>query len=369
MTSFRQEYDRGVSTRAIVPEPAYDKAVDALDRLAHEIEQTGLASQFLRRLEGRPKTRGVYLWGKVGRGKSMLMNLFFDHVGLRRKRRIHFHAFMADVHARMGSAAGGQERATSSGGSIATAAESFAKDVRLLCLDELEVTDIADAMILGRLFDGLFERGVILVATSNEPPDGLYANGANRDLFIPFVERLKDHVEVVEIAGNHDYRLGHDDDVATYLCPINLANSKRFDQLWQKALGSQSEQREELKVHGRKMTYSRTGNDCLRATFADVCGRALGADDHLALADRFTTVFLESVPVIEREQEDEARRLVTLIDALYEARTCLTVLAAVEPSDIFEERNSDDHRRTVSRLEEMRDARWNAAEKIATQAR
>ncbi|CAM5282406.1 cell division protein ZapE [Aquamicrobium terrae] len=369
LTSFRQEYDRGVSTGAIARDPAYDKAVDALDRLAHEIEQTGLASQFLRRLEGKSKTRGVYLWGKVGRGKSMLMNLFFDRVDVRRKRRIHFHAFMADVHARMGSAAVGQEQATSSGGSIATAAESFANDVRLLCLDELEVTDIADAMILGRLFDGLFERGVVLVATSNEPPDGLYANGANRDLFIPFVDRLKGHVEVVEIAGDHDYRLGHDDDAATYLCPINQANSKRFDRLWQKALGGQPEQLGELKVHGRKMTYPRTGNDCLRATFADVCGRALGADDHLALAARFMTVFLENVPVIGREQEDEARRLVTLIDALYEARTCLTVLAAVEPPDIFEERNSDDHRRTVSRLEEMRDAGWNAGEKTARRVR
>ena len=336
---------------------AQDEAVDALDRLSAQLDHGSTSGSFFERFEEKPEIRGVYLWGRVGRGKSMLMNLFFDRVPEPRKRRIHFHAFMADVHARM-SSSGKLDNTASSGGTIATAAESLARDVRLLCLDELEVTDIADAMILGRLFDGLFENGLTLVATSNEPPDGLYANGANRDLFVPFIERLKERVSVVEIAGDHDYRLGEEDEATPYMFPIGQENSERFERLWQRALGGASERPEEVTVHGRGVTYKRTGNGCLRATFGEVCGRPLGADDHLALARRFGTVFLENVPVIARDEEDEARRLVTLVDALYEAKARLVVLAEAEPDGLFEDGKPDDHRRTMSRLEEMRNARW-----------
>jgi cell division protein ZapE len=365
LSSFKQEYEHGIATNAIVPDPAYKKAVDALDRLGIDLERASKPSSLFERFEGKPETRGVYLWGKVGRGKSMLMNLFFEYVPEPRKCRIHFHAFMADVHARMESSG----KTSSSGGSIASAAESFARDVRLLCLDELEVTDIADAMILGRLFDGLFERGVTLVATSNEPPDGLYGNGANRDLFVPFIERLKERVSVVEIAGDHDYRLGEEDETALYMFPVDRENSERFERLWQKALGGAPERPEEVTVHGRGVTYLRTGNGCLRVTFGEVCGRALSADDHLALAHRFGTVFLENVPVIARDQEDEARRLVTLIDALYEAKARLLALTEVEPHDLFEDGKPDDHRRTASRLEEMRNARWNSCMGTSGRAR
>ncbi len=365
LTSFRQEYERRVSDGAIAPDPAYDRAVDVLERLSAGFEHTGIPGSLFGRFEERRGTRGVYLWGRVGRGKSMLMNLFFDRVRERRKCRLHFHAFMADVHARMGSSSRGRGKTASSGGSIASAAESFARDIRLLCLDELEVTDIADAMILGRLFDGLFERGVTLVATSNEPPDGLYANGANRDLFVPFIERLKEHVCIVEIAGDRDYRLGQEDEAAPYMFPAGRENSARFERFWQKALEGVSEHPEEVRVHGRGIAYARTGNGCLRVTFGEVCERALSADDHLALARRFRTVFLEDVPIVAREQEDEARRLVTLVDALYEAKARLVILAAAEPHDLFEDGEPDDHRRTASRLEEMRNTLWDPGLKNA----
>ncbi|MGH9553924.1 MAG: cell division protein ZapE, partial [Terriglobales bacterium] len=210
------------------------------------------------------------------------MNLFYDQAEQPRKRRLHFHAFMAEVHTSMQASQTALEHAAVAPESIAAVADVLAPDANLLCLDELEVTDIADAMILGRLFDSLFDRGVVLVATSNEPTDGLYRNGPNRELFAPFVERLKEHVSVVEIGGEYDCRSDGQEEVSTYLCPLNPENSKRFDRLWQAQLANGTEVQATLDVHGRKLELRRTLGRRLRATFAELCKHALNADDHLA---------------------------------------------------------------------------------------
>lgn len=241
---------------------------------------------------------------------------------------------------------------------IAQASARLWSQSHLLCLDELEVIDIADAMILGRLFDQLFEHGLVLVATSNDHPDNLYRNGPNRDLFAPFVERLKQHVDVVQIDGAHDHRSDGEKDEAAYLCPITPPpTTRRFDRLWRQTLNAQQEQSVSVDVHGRRLWFNRCCGTNLRVTFEEVSRRPLSADDHLAIADRFNAIFLENLPIIPQDGVDEGRRLVTLIDALYESKARLVALAAAAPEQIFEQLGSEDQRRTVSRLIEMRNGR------------
>lgn len=359
-TAFRTEFDRRVAVRDIAPEVEHAAAIAALDRLSADIENPKRHVSLFGSSNDRVDVQGVYIWGRVGRGKSMLMNLFYDRAPASLKRRLHFHAFMAEVHAAMQPPPLGIDEGRSGPGDpIAAAADTFLQRGRLLCVDELEITDIADAMILGRLFDRLFERGLILVATSNEDPDHLYDGGPNRELFEPFVERLKKHVQVVKLGGEHDHRSdGGDDDASRYLSPTSKDNAARFDRLWNSAIEGNHEASSSLRVHGRDVELSRTCGQHVRVAFKEVCQRPMSADDHLAIAQHFTDVFLEGLPRIGREHVDEGRRLVTLIDALYESKAKLTVLAAEEPRQIFEDAASEDHQRTVSRLNEMRDAAW-----------
>ncbi|CAX24223.1 putative AFG1-family ATPase [Methylorubrum extorquens DM4] len=359
-TAFKTEFDQRVLERDIAPEPEQGAVIAALDRLSADIESPKRSLSLFHSSHDRAGIRGVYIWGRVGRGKSMLMNLFYDQAAESRKRRLHFHAFMAEVHAAMQPpAVGPDESRPGPADPIAAAADALLQRVRLLCVDELEVTDIADAMILGRLFDRLFQRGLILVATSNEDPDHLYDGGPNRELFEPFIERLKSHVQVVRLDGDHDHRSdGSDDDASRYLSPISKENTARFDRLWNTTINGNREISSSVRVHSRDVELSRTCGQHARVAFEEVCQRPMSADDHLAIAQQFTDVFLEGVPRIGREHGDEGRRLVTLIDALYESRAKLTVLAAEEPHQIFEDIESQDHQRTASRLDEMRDAAW-----------
>lgn len=358
-TAFQTEYDRQVADHRIEPEPEQVSVIAALERLSTEIAAPKRRRSLFAVSNSRSDIRGVYIWGRVGRGKSMLMNLFFDQVSEPLKRRLHFHAFMAEVHASMQPTRDDPSQdSVVRADPIAAAAEALSQGARLLCIDELEVTDIADAMILGRLFDQLFDQGLILVATSNEDPDHLYDRGPNRELFIPFVERLKAHVQVVQLGGAHDHRSDGIEGLSTYFSPITKENAARFDRLWKNTLENGSEGPSSIPVHGRELQLSRTCRRHARVTFDEVCRRALSADDHLALAEHFTAIFLEGLPKIDIEHADEGRRLVTLIDALYESNARLVVLAATEPDGIFEDVSSDDHQRTVSRLNEMRDASW-----------
>ena len=358
-------YRRQVQNGEIQADPGQDAALQALTNLEQALNIQGEPSRLY--LFARPRTpKGVYLWGPVGRGKSLLMDLFFETAPVERKRREHFYAFMAEVHrliadwrasdASARKAQFGQHRGDDP---IAPVAALIASGARLLCFDELQVSDIGDAMILGRLFEALFGHGVILVATSNLAPDDLYRDGINRQLFLPFIDMLKDRMQVVEVAGPRDHRLERLRGSPVYFSPISDPTEAAFDALWQGQLDGEPETGATLEVLGRKMHLPRAAGGLLRASFASLCGQALGSQDYLALADRFHTVFLEHVPVLDQAQRNEARRLVWLIDALYEAHTRLVVLAEAEPDALYRRgEGSFEFGRTASRLQQMRSASW-----------
>ncbi|MDP1630188.1 MAG: cell division protein ZapE [Caulobacter sp.] len=364
LLSVRAAYRERLSRGEIRPDAAQEQALEALSRLEGDLNALAEPGFSLFR---RPRgARGVYLWGPVGRGKSMLMDLFFDSAPVSRKRRTHFHVFMAEVHGhidawRKGDAAARKARFGQARGDdpIAPTADLIAEHARLLCFDEFQVTDIADAMILGRLFEGLFARGVTLVATSNRPPDDLYKDGLNRQLFLPFIAMLKDRLEVVSVRGPVDFRLDRLRGARTWLAPDDPDNSREFDRLWADMLDGASEPGATIEVLGRKLHLPRASGGLLRTRFASLCGNALGPQDYLAIADRFHTVFLEDIPRLTPDRRDSAKRFNTLIDALYEAQAKLVVLAAVEPEALYPAGDgSFEFERTVSRLQEMRSTDW-----------
>ncbi len=360
--ALREVYDQRLAAGVIAPDPAQMAAVTALSRVASDLAAARSGSLFRK----PDVVRGAYLWGPVGRGKSMLMDLFFELAPIQPKRRVHFHVFMAEVHVmvnawRTGDAAARRARFGESRGDdpIPPLARVIAGDARLLCFDELQVTDIADAMILGRLFEALFARGVTLVSTSNRPPDDLYKDGINRGLFLPFIELLKTNMSIVAVAGERDYRLDRLRAARTWLSPADPDNEREFDRLWRDMLDGAPESGVTLEVLGRREHWPRAAGRMLRANFASLCGHALGPSDYLAIADSFDTIFIEAIPRLGPEKRDQARRLATLIDTLYEARSRLVVLASAEPDQLYPAGDlAFEFERTASRLKEMRSAQW-----------
>ncbi|WP_309090943.1 cell division protein ZapE [Phenylobacterium sp.] len=367
-SALQAAYDARLAAGAIRPDPAQAAALAPLVRLESDLEAApsagGLRKLFRKTApEGQ---RGVYLVGPVGRGKSMLMDLFFETAPVERKRRTHFHVFMGEVHRliyawRKGDAAARKTRFGQHRGDdpIPPVADVVAAEATLLCFDEFQVTDIADAMILGRLFEALFARGVTLVATSNREPDQLYKDGINRQLFLPFIDLLKSKVDVVSVAGPHDYRLDRLRAAGTWFSPVDPDNERSFDRLWSEMLGPEEETGETLEVLGRRITFPHAAGGLLRASFASLCSVALGPNDYIAVADRFHTIFLEGVPKLTPNRREEARRFVILVDALYEAHAKLIVLAEAEPVKLYPEGDGAfEFERTASRLQEMRSADW-----------
>ena len=360
-TAYRQRLEQG----ALKADAAQERAVQTLCRLESDLNLQGEPA-FLSFFKKPKAITGVYLWGPVGRGKSMLMDLFFESAPVEKKRRAHFYAFMSEVHGlidqwRKGDAAErrrvfGQTRGDDP---IAPTAALIASQARLLCFDELQVTDIADAMILGRLFEALFDDGVTLVATSNRPPDDLYKDGINRQLFIPFIALLKDKMEVTAVRGPVDFRQDRLRGQEVYLSPADAAHRAAFDGLWAGLTDGAPESPATLEVLGRKLSFPRACGGMLRTGFDALCVQPLGPGDYLAIAERFHTVFVEDLPRLDAGRRNEARRLVTLIDALYEADAKLVVLAEAEPDDLYPAGDGAfEFERTASRLQEMRSAAY-----------
>jgi cell division protein ZapE len=294
--------------------------------------------------------RGLYIHGPVGRGKTMLMDLFFELVDFTPKVRSHFHEFMADVHERIAKA-----RLNLDGDPIRVVAAGIADEAGLLCLDELQVTDIADAMILGRLFKQLLERGVVVVATSNTAPRALYKDGLNRQLFLPFVALLEEHMEVTALLAAKDYRLDKLAGRPLYFVPADARARARLDTHWERLTGRHPGRPETVKVKGREVRVPMASMGVARFGFEDLCGVALGTVDYLHIAHAYHTVVLDGVPVLTRERRSAARRFINLIDTLYDNGICLIASADAEPAQLYPEGPElESFARTASRLMEMR---------------
>ena len=350
-----------VAAGELKPDPAQARAIAALDRLAETAtSQPGL----LGRLWGK-RARGcdgVYLWGGVGRGKSMLMDLAFDHIAIAPKRHVHFHAFMLETHGRLRDA-----RISEDGDPIDEVAERIAAEAQLLAFDEMVVNNPADAMILSRLFGKLLERGVKVVTTSNRPPADLYKDGLNRELFVPFIDLIGQRMEVVAVDGPTDYRLERLAGVRVWHVPngpdATAALSRAFFQLTDYPVEDRAKvPSEELDVAGgRTLHVPKSLKGVAVFSFKRLCGEARGAADYLAIAQRFHTVIIVGIPVMTKAMRNEAARFVTLIDALYENKVKLLAAADAEPADLYPAGDgSFEFARTASRLEEMRSADYLA---------
>jgi cell division protein ZapE len=311
--------------------------------------------------------KGLYIHGEVGRGKTMMMDEFFKIAAPRRKRRTHFHEFMADVHERVHVLRSRPEAARGIDPILPVAAR-IAEETRLLCLDEFAVNDIADAMILSRLFACLFERGLVLVTTSNVPPDELYENGLNRGLFLPFIALLKRHADIVDLTARTDFRLEKLDAAPVYVTPVDRA---ALDRAFKALTGVAHGHEAALPNKGRTIRVPEAARGVARFSFADLCEAPLGAGDYLRIALAYHTVIIDGVPVLVAERRNEARRFITLIDTFYDHGVKLVVSAAAEPSGLYlgEEGNEAfAFRRTASRLVEMRSKAYLAAPRPAPPA-
>ncbi|MDW8315461.1 MAG: cell division protein ZapE [Rhodovarius sp.] len=301
---------------------------------------------------------GLYIVGQVGRGKSMLMDLFFAAADVRRKKRMHFHAFMQMVHQRIHA----WKAANPAGADpIPPLADAIVAEAALLCFDEFQVHDIADAMILGRLFEALFARGVVMVATSNTAPDDLFKGQPGRDAFLPFIEEIKRHVEVLHLDAARDYRRDRIRGLPTWHTPLGPRAERALDAAFLELTGSARGVPMGLSVLGRHLEIPQAARGVARARFEDLCGRPLGPADYLALATHFHTLVLDDIPRLGPENFDQARRFITLVDALYEHRCKLVASAEVPPDQLYERgENAAMFARTASRLMEMQSQEYLA---------
>lgn len=354
------QYNARIASGELKPDPVQEKAVRSLSRLYDELlhytpKKKGWFSK------GPDAPRGVYMYGGVGRGKSMLMDLFYAALPENiPASRVHFHEFMIGVHDYIHTRRESDGIREGVDATLPLLAQLIAQKTRVLCFDEFHVTDVADAMILGRLFRCLFELGIVVVATSNWPPDRLYEGGLQRDRFLPFIALLKDKLEIVYLNSPTDYRTQFIAEEGSYFSPLGKDAQLHADRLFKKLTGEDAPGEEHLNVKGREMMVN-ASHGVARFSFSDLCEKPLGAEDYIAIAGRYHTVFLEQVPKLTYDRRNEAKRLMNLIDALYEAGTRLVVTADASPDKLY---RGHDHafefERTISRLNEMQSAEYLA---------
>jgi cell division protein ZapE len=366
-SSVTERYAALVSEGEVERDPAQEAIAARLTRLEARLAQHRLSrkSSHLGWLFGKNQQegpiRGLYIHGDVGRGKTMLMDLFFAASAVNRKRRVHFHEFMADVHERVHVYRQKIKTDELAGDPIALTATALAEEAWLLCFDEFHVTDIADAMILGRLFTRLFEAGVVVVATSNVEPGELYKDGLNRALFVPFIALLRQHMDVVRLEAPKDFRLEKFSGQPVWYVPADEDAEVALDMAWQRLTGTLSGEPVEIAAKGRIIRVPEAAKGVARFSFRQLCAQPLGASDYLRIAREFHTVILENIPVMDYPQRNEAKRFIALIDTFYDNAVKVVASAQAEPPSLYlatDGYEANEFKRTASRLIEMRSGEY-----------
>lgn len=369
MATVLETYNQRIAGGHLTADAAQAEAVRRLDQVDQMLRNRKPGGWF-----SKPEqVRGLYMWGGVGRGKSMLMDLFYDTLTTPKKRRVHFHDFMQETHAFINEWKAMDDKArkktklgqrSNLDDPIPAAANKIASTAEVLCFDEFQVTDIADAMLLGRLFERVLEHGVVMIATSNRHPDDLYLNGINRQLFLPFIDLLKATHDVFELVSDRDYRLERLQSAPVYYAPLGPEAEAGLDAAWTKLTSGAQPRECHIRVQGREWRVPAQAAGVARMSFDELCNRPLGPADYLALVRQFHTLLISDVPALGPQNRNEAKRFVTLIDALYEAKTKLVMSAEAQPDDLYTSGDGAfEFERTASRLHEMRSADYLAAER------